>query len=194
MSVGSLGKLLNVQDGEGGVGDGLAEDCLGVGPESGVELLLGALGVHKGELNAHTLHGDGEQVKGAAVDGGGGDHVVAAAGDVEDSIEVGRLAGGEEHGGAAALQSGDLGRHGIVGGVLQAGVEVAAGLQIEQLAHLLAGLIAEGGGLDDGEVAGLPVAGTIAGVEAFSGDLIVAHGNSFFLFFKPVSGRFITFN
>ena len=194
VGVGGLGELLNVQDGEGGVGDGLAEDRLGVGPEGGVQLLLGALGVHEGKLDAHALHGDGKQVEGAAVDGGGGDHVVAAAGDVEDGVEVGRLAGGEEHGGAAALQSGDLGRHGVVGGVLQTGVEVAAGLQVEQLAHLLAGLIAEGGGLDDGEVAGLPVAGTIAGVEAVGGDLIVAHGNSFFLLFRPGVGRFITLN
>ena len=53
----------------------------------------------------------------------------------------------------------DLGRHRIVGGVLESGIEVTAGLQVEQLAHLLAGLIAEGGGLDDGEIAGLAVAG-----------------------------------
>ena len=191
--VGGLGELLNVQHSEGGVGDGLAEDRLGVGPEGGVQLLLRALGVHEGELDAHALHGDGKQVEGAAVDGGGGDHVVAAAGDVEDGVEVGCLTGGEEHGGAAALQSGDLGRHGVVGGVLQAGIEVAAGLQVKELAHLLAGLIAEGGGLDDGEVAGLPVAGPVAGVEAVGSDLIVAHGNSFFLSIKPETGTLLKY-
>ena len=181
VGVGRLGELLNVQDGEGRVGDGLTEHRLGVGAEGGVQLLLGALRVHEGELDAHALHGDGEQVEGAAVDGGGGDHVVPAAGNVEDGIEVGRLSGGQEHGRGAPLQGADFGRHHVVGGVLQAGVEVAAGLQVEQLAHLLAGLIAEGGGLDDGDVPGFPVAGAVARVEAVGGDLIIGHGNSFFL-------------
>ena len=107
--------------------------------------------------------------------------MVPTAGDVEDGVEVGRLSGGQEHGRGAPLQGADLGRHHVVGGVLQAGVEVAAGLQVEQLAHLLAGLIAEGGGLDDGDVPGLPVAGAVARVEAVGGDLIIGHGNSFFL-------------
>ena len=47
-----LGKLLDIQDGEGRVGDGLAKDRLGVGPEGGVQLLLRALGIHEGELDA----------------------------------------------------------------------------------------------------------------------------------------------
>ena len=181
VGVGRLGKLLDIQDGEGRVGDGLAKDRLGVGPEGGVQLLLRALGIHEGELDAHALHGDGKQVKGPAVDGGGGDDVVSAACNVEDGIEVGRLPGGQQHGGGAPLQGADLGRHRIVGGVLESGIEVTAGLQVEQLAHLLAGLIAEGGGLDDGEIAGLAVAGPVTGVEAVGGDLIVAHGDSLFL-------------
>ena len=181
VGVGRLGKLLDVQHSEGGVGDGLAKDGLGVGSEGGVQFLLRALGIHEGKLDAHALHGDGKQVEGPAVDGGGGDDVVAAARDVEDGIEVGRLSGGQQHGGGASLQGADLGRHRVVGGVLESGIEVTAGLQVEQLAHLLAGLIAEGGGLYDGEVAGLTIAGTIAGVEAVGGDLIVAHGDSLFL-------------
>ena len=72
VGVGRLGELLNIQDGEGGVCNGLAEHRLGVGPEGGVQLLLGAVRVHEGELDAHALHGDGEQVEGTAVDGGGG--------------------------------------------------------------------------------------------------------------------------
>ena len=42
VGVGGLGKLFNVQHGQGGVCDGLAEHHLGVGPEGGVQLLLGA--------------------------------------------------------------------------------------------------------------------------------------------------------
>ena len=52
MGVGGLGELFKVQDDEGGVGDGLPKDCLGVGAEGGVELLLGTVGVHEGELDA----------------------------------------------------------------------------------------------------------------------------------------------
>ena len=48
------------------------------------------------------------------------------------------------------LQLADLLGHKVTGGVLQAGVEVAVGFQVEQLAHILAGGIFEGGGLDDG--------------------------------------------
>ena len=83
---------------------------------------------------------------------------------------------------AEPLQGADLGRHRIVGGVLESGIEVTAGLQVENsLPISLAGLIAEGGGLDDGEIAGLAVAGPVTGVEAVGGDLIVAHGDSLFL-------------
>ena len=181
VGMGRLGKLFDVQHGEGGVGDGLSKDRLGVGTEGGVQFLLRALGIHEGELDAHALHGDGKKVEGPTVDGGGGDDVVSAARDVEDGIEVGRLSGGQQHGGGAPLQGADLGRYRVVGGVLQSGIEVAAGLQVEQLAHLLAGLIAEGGGLDDGEIAGFAVAGPVAGVEAVGGDLIIAHGDSLFL-------------
>ena len=181
MGVGRLGKALDVQHGEGGVGDGLAEHGLGVGPEGGLQLLVGAVRLHKGEVNAHLLHGHGKQVIGAAIDGGGGHHMVAAVGDVEHGIEVGRLAGGGEHGGGAALHVADLGRHHVVGGVLEPGIEIAAGLQVEQLAHVLAGGILECGGLDNGDLAGLAVARRIAALYALGIDSVIAHVASFFL-------------
>ena len=55
VGVGGLGELLDVQHRQGGVGNGLAEHGLGVGPEGGVQLLLGAVGSHEGGLNAHLL-------------------------------------------------------------------------------------------------------------------------------------------
>ena len=61
MGVGGLGKALNVQHREGGVGDGLAEDGLGVGAEGGLQLSVGAVGVYKGERHPHALHGDGKE-------------------------------------------------------------------------------------------------------------------------------------
>ena len=172
VGVGGPGKLFDVQHGEGGVGDGLAKDGLGVGPERGVQLFLGGGGGDEGDVDAHLGHGDRDQVEGAAVNGGGGDDVVPALADVEQGQEVGGLPAGGQHGGGAPFQGGDLAGHGVAGGVLQAGVEVAVGLQVEQLAHVLAGVVLEGGGLDDGDLAGLAVAG---GVAALHADGIAVH-------------------
>ena len=116
--------------------------------------------------------------------------MVTAVGDVEHSIEVGRLAGGGEHGGGAALHVADLGRHHVVGGVLEPGIEIAAGLQVEQLAHVLAGGILECGGLDNGDLAGLAVARRIAALDALGIDGVIAHVVSFFLIWmRPVCRR-----
>ena len=81
---------------------------------------------------------------------------------IEQSKEVGRLAGRSEHSGGAALQLGDLGGHIVAGGVLQAGVEIAAGLQVKELAHILGGSIFEGSALNNGDLAGLAAFGAVA--------------------------------
>ena len=175
MGVSGIGELLDIQHGQSRVGDGLAEHRLGVGAEGRVQLLLGAIGRHEGEVNAHPLHGDSKQVVGAAIDGGGGHHVIATGGDVEHGIEGGRLTGGGQHSGGTALHLADLGRHRVVGGVLQAGVEIAGGFQVKQFAHILAGGVFEGGGLDHRDLAGLAVARGIAALYAFGFDFVVAH-------------------
>ena len=172
VGVGGRGKLFNVQHGEGRVCDGLAEHDLGVGPEGGVQFFLGAQRVHEGGVNAHLLHGDGDEVEGAAVDGAGRHDVVACFAEVEQREEVCGLTAGGEHGGSAAFQLTDLLGHQVAGGVLQAGIEVAVGFQVEQLAHILAGGILEGSGLDNGDLAGFAVAG---GVTALHADGITIH-------------------
>ena len=101
--------------------------------------------------------------------------MISEGGDVEQGEEVGRLTGGGEHGGGAALQGADLGRHIVVGGILQAGIEIAAGLQVEELAHILGRGVFEGGGLDDGDLAGFAVARRIAALDALGLNTIVAH-------------------
>ena len=166
VGVGCLRKLFNVQHGQGGVGDGLAEYDLGVGAERGVQLFLGAQRVHKGGLDAHLFHGDRDEVEGAAVDGAGCHDVVPGFTEVEQGKKVGRLAAGGEHGSGAALQLADLFGHQVTGGVLQTRVEIAVGLQVKELAHVLAGGVLEGGGLDDGDLAGFAVSGRIAALHA----------------------------
>ena len=70
MSVRRVGEALDVEHAQSGVGDALAEHSLGVGSERGVKLLVGAVGRNKGEVDAHSLHRDGEQVVRPAVNGG----------------------------------------------------------------------------------------------------------------------------
>ena len=93
VAVGCGGELFNVQHGQRRVGDGLPKDGFGVGLESGVQFLFGAVGGDEGGGNAHLGHGDRDQVEGAAVDGTGGHDVVPRAAQVEQRKEVGRLAG-----------------------------------------------------------------------------------------------------
>ena len=166
VGMGGLGEALDIEDHEGGVGDGLAEHGLGVGAEGGFELFVGAVGRNEGEVDAHALHGDGEEVVRAAVDGGGSHDMVALAGKVEHAEEGGGLPGRGEHGGRSALKLGYLGGHVVVGGVLKAGVEIAAGLEVEELAHVFAGIVLEGRALDDGDLAGFAVAGGVAALYA----------------------------
>ena len=99
--------------------------------------------------------------------------MVAAGGDIKDGKEICRLTGGGEHGGGAALQGADLRRHLVVGGILEPGVKITLGLQIEEGPHGLPGGIPEGGGLDNGNVAGLSTPGDVARVEAVGTGLIL---------------------
>ena len=101
--------------------------------------------------------------------------MVPAGADVEQREEVGRLAGRGEHSGGAALQLADLGGHIVVGGVLEAGVEVAVGLQVKELTHVLAGGVFERGGLDDGDLARLAVSGGVAALHAYGSDALSVH-------------------
>ena len=162
VAVGSLGELFNVQHREGRVGNGLAKHGLGVRPEGSLQLLGGAVRVHEGELNSHLPHGHMEKVKGPPVNSAAGHYMVAAIGNIEDGVEVGCLAAAGQHGGSASLQLADLGCHIVVGRVLEPGVEIAAGLQVKELSHILAGSILEGSALDNGDLPGLPVPRGIA--------------------------------
>ena len=164
--VGGVGKALDVKYDQGRVGDRLAEDRLGLGTEGRLQLLVGAVGVDKGEVDAHAAHGDIEEIEGTAVDRGRDDDMVSAAGEVEDREEGGRLAGGGQHGRGAALKRGDLGRHHIVGGVLQSGIKISLRLEVKELAHILAGVIFEGRALNDGDHSRLAVFGFISRLDA----------------------------
>ena len=58
---------LNVKYGESGVCDSLAENTLGVGLESGIQLFFGGIYIYPDALNAHFFEGEAEKVDSSAV-------------------------------------------------------------------------------------------------------------------------------
>ena len=85
--------------------------------------------------------------------------MVAGLTDVEDGIEIGSLSAAGEHCAHTALERGNLAGHGIVGGVLQTGIEIAFLLQVEEHGHLLRIIIFERRTLNNGQHAGVAVLG-----------------------------------
>ena len=170
-----LGKALNIEHGEGGIGDGLAKDELGVGLEGCLELLIGAVGGNERAGQPHTAHGVGEQVVGTAVDGRACDHVIAGTGHVKDREEVRSHARAREHRCGAALHLADLGGNQIARGVLQTAVEIARLLQVKQLAHVLGRVVLPRGGLVDGHLARLRISRVIPALNTRRTDGLLAH-------------------
>ncbi|MPM86765.1 hypothetical protein SDC9_133857 [bioreactor metagenome] len=159
-------KLLDIQDGNAGVCDGFAKKRLGVGAKILRELLFRQRLIDKRAFDAHFFQRYAEEIEGAAVDRGGGDEVVARFADVEDREKVRSLAGRGQHRSHAALQGADLGSDGVVGRVLQTGIEISLRLKVEQSPHIVAGVIFKSCALVDRQLAGHAVSGGISFVQA----------------------------
>ena len=169
VGVGHAGEAFDVEHVAAGVGDSFAKETFRVGTECLFYLFIGSIGVDESAFDAHLLHGDTEEIIGAAVDGAGGNEMVAGLADIEHGVETGGLSAGGEHGGYTAFELSNLGGYGIVGGVLQTGVEIPAVLEVEQTRHLFAVVVFEGGALVDGEHTGLAFLGLPAGLHAKGG-------------------------
>lgn len=159
VAVGDACELLDVEHLYARVGDGLAEEGFGVRTEGLADFLFAGISVDEGAVDAHLFESDTEEVERAAIDCRGTDEVVAGFTDVVDGIEVGCLSRGGQHGAHAAFECGNLGCHGVVGRVLQTGIEIAVLFQVEEACHLFAAAIFEGGALVDGEYTRLSVLG-----------------------------------
>ena len=173
--MGGFREFLDVQHGESRICDGLPEDSAGILAEGGVQLLLRAVRRDKACADAHLFHGHGDQIEAPSVDAGGCHDMSAAFADVEEGEKSRGLPGGGQHSRAAALERRDLCGDEIIGGILQTSVEIPALLQIEEPPHRLTAVVAEGGGLDDRDLAGLSVFRSIAGLNATGADRIIAH-------------------
>ena len=126
-----LGKALNIEYGEGGIGDRLAKDEFSVGLKGCLELLIGAVGGNERAGQAHATHGMSKQVVRAAVDGRARDHVIAGTGNVKDRKEVRGHTRTREHRSGTALHPADLGSNQVARGILQTAIEVARLLQVK---------------------------------------------------------------
>ncbi len=172
MFVSDFGEEFEVEDIERGVGDRFAEHRAGIRLEGGVEFVFGGVGTHEGEVDSHTLHGDGEEVVRAAVDRGRRDDVIPRGAEVEDGEEVRGLPGRGEHPGGSSFEGGNLRGNDIARRVLQTGVEVPGGFEIEELAHRGARLIAERRALNDRNLTRLAVFRTVSRLNAFCTKLL----------------------
>ena len=159
-------KSLDIKNGKCGVCDSFSEHGFGIRSESLFKLFVRAIGRNECKVYPHLLHGNGEKVICTAVDGGGRYDVVACVCDVEGRIEICRLSRGREHGGDAAFKLAYLLCHGIAGGILQSGIEIARSLKVKELSHILAGIVFKGCTLVNRYLTGFAVSGRITALYA----------------------------
>ena len=76
-------EFLDIENGESRVSESLAENCLGIGLESLLYLVLGSVSVNEDALDAELLEGVCEEVYSTAVDSSGRDEAVAGFEDIE---------------------------------------------------------------------------------------------------------------
>jgi hypothetical protein len=130
--VGDGGDRLDVEDVLLRVGDGLAEERLGVGAGRGAPGLGVVRVLDEADLDAEPGQAVVEEVVRAAVEAGAGHDVVARLGDVEDRQRLRGLAARHEQCADAAFEAREALLHDVVRGVHQAGVDVAELLQPEE--------------------------------------------------------------
>ena len=148
--VGDLGDGLNVEHVVAGVGHGLAVEELGVGADCGAPCVQVVRVLNKGSFDAEVGEGVLEQVVGAAVHGGRGDHVVTGAGNVQDCVGDSCLTGCQQQRANATFKGGDAVLDDFLSGVVQAGVDGAQLGEGEAVRCLLGAVKDEGSGLVDG--------------------------------------------
>ncbi len=127
----------DVEDVDLRVGDGLAEERLGVGPH-GRPPRIQVVGVlDEADLDAELGQRVVEQVVRAAVEPRAGHDVVAGVGEVEDRERLGGLTGGQEQRRDPAFERGDALLDDVLGRVHDPGVDVAGLGEAEQRGGVL---------------------------------------------------------
>ena len=165
VSVGQIGKALNIQHIHGGVGERFAKHGARVGPEGLFQIGLGGGLIHKGDFNAQLFKSNGKEVERAAVNAGGAHHMVAALGHIEQGEHACRLTGRGAQRANAAFKSGDFLLHGVNRGIAKAGIKKARFGKIKKFRHFGGGGVLKGSALHYGQNAGFAIARFIARVQ-----------------------------
>ena len=159
VGMGDLGELFNVEYCQCRIGNGFAEDQLGVGLYRLRNGFFICQRVYPDALDAEPLQRYAEQVHSAAVNGGNGNNAVAGTAQIQHRQQGSCLSAGSEHCPDAALQC-------IAGGVGETGIHRFRG-HVKQFRHLFGGVETISGALYNGYCAGAAVFRGIAGVQAF---------------------------
>lgn len=149
-----VGDAPDVEDVAARVAEGLREQGLGVRSYGGPPRVEVVGVLDEGHLDAEPRQGVPEQVVRAAVEGGAGDDVIAGRGEVQEREGLRGLPRGEGDGGDTAFEGGDALFEGVLGGVVDAGVDVAGFGQGEEVGRVLGVAEDERGRLVDRDRAG----------------------------------------
>ena len=166
VGVRDTGDALEVEDVQLRVGDRLRVERLGVRLHRRPPGLQVVRVLDEAHRDAELRQCVVQQVVGTAVEPRRGDDVVTGVGHGEQRDRLGGLPGGHQQRADAALECGDLLLDGVMGGVVDAGVDVAQLLEGEQLRTVLGGVEGERGRLVDRQRTGVGGGvGRLAGVD-----------------------------
>ena len=147
VSVGKACVVFDVQHGKGGICYGLAENKAGIAVEKRLDLVLFHFGGDKAHFYSHSRHGNGKQVGGAAVYGGGADEILPRACYIEHGAKACRLTGGGTHGSHAAFKGCYFLFNALNGRVGYASIHMTRAGEIKKSAELFARVIFVGSAL-----------------------------------------------
>ena len=127
VAVGYVCKFFNIKNNKSRVCNGFCKKNFCVRAESFCDFFFACICVHKGAVNTKFFEGNCKKVEGSAVNGGGGNYVIACFADIKDSVEVCRLSGRSKKSCNSAFQSCNFCSNCIICRILKACVEISFG-------------------------------------------------------------------
>ena len=141
MSMSQFCKLLNIQNCQSRISNGLTYHSLGIRTKCLVNLFYRSIRIYERTLHAHFMDSCCIQIEGSSVYFCRTYNVIPCLAQISNRIEVRCLTGRCEHGSHTALKFTDLLCYRIVGRVLKSAVEISIFLQCKQSAHFFRRII-----------------------------------------------------
>jgi len=180
VAVGQVGDFAKLRHIILGITDALEVEAAGVFVDELFDL-LGMVGVEEADFDVELFEGLTKEGPGAAIEVGGGDEILAGMGDGQDRSGDSSLSAGKGQAGRSAVQSSQAFFQHIVGGVHQAGVDIAELLQGEEVRGVVGVFeYVAGGGVDGHGPGGSGRVGLLPGVQGQGCQTVIllraAHG------------------